>query len=78
MASPLKSLKLLDYRLLLAVLLTLLVPATYTTVRIYFIADIPNEWGFNIASQIAWLNIIYEILQEAEVVTLTSADLLYL
>ena len=68
--SPLASLRLLDYRLLLAVFLTLLVPATYTTVRIHFIADIPNEWGFNIASQISWLNIIYEVLQEAIVLPL--------
>ena len=68
--NPFGTLKLLDYRLLLAVFLTLLAPATYTTARFYFIADIPDEWGFNIASQISWLNIIYEVLQEAIILPL--------
>ena len=27
--------------------------------------DIPTDWGFNIASQLAWVNIIYEVIQEA-------------
>ena len=53
-----------NYRLLSAILLTLLIPTLYNTFRIYLIADIPNTWGFSIASQIAWLNVIYEVLQE--------------
>ena len=53
-----------NYKLFAAVLLTLLVPTLYRTYRIFLIGDIPSEWGYNIASQIAWLNIIYEILQE--------------
>ena len=58
------SLKDLNYRLYITVIFTLLVPTLYNTFRIYLIGDIPGVWGFNIASQIAWLNIIYEILQE--------------
>ncbi|MGI9337664.1 MAG: MATE family Na+-driven efflux transporter [Gammaproteobacteria bacterium] len=53
-----------NYKLFAAVLLALLVPTLYRTYRIFLIGDIPNEWGYNIASQIAWLNIIYEVLQE--------------
>lgn len=64
---PLQS---LNYRVFLAIVFTLLVPTLYNTFRIYLIADIPNVWGFNIASQIAWLNIIYEILQEAIILPL--------
>ena len=60
----------LNYRLLVAVVFTLLVPTLYNTFRIYLIGDIPSEWGFNIASQIAWLNIIYEVLQEAIILPL--------
>ena len=60
----------LNYRLLIAVVFTLLVPTLYNTFRIYLIGDIPSEWGFNIASQIAWLNIIYEVLQEAIILPL--------
>lgn len=60
----------LNYRLFTAIFLTLLFPTLYTTFRIYLISDIPNEWGFNIASQIAWLNILYEILQEGIILPL--------
>lgn len=63
-------LKDVDYKLFSAIILTLLVPTLYTTFRIYLISNIPNEWGFNIASQIAWLNIIYEILQEGVILPL--------
>lgn len=58
------SLDKINYRLLVAIALTMLFPSIYNTIKIYFIGEIPNTWGFNIASQIAWLNIIYEILQE--------------
>ena len=54
----------INYPLLVTVAFTLLIPTLYNTFRITLIADIPNVWGFNIASQIAWLNIIYEVLQE--------------
>lgn len=63
-------LKNLNYRLLVAIMFTLLAPTLYKTFRIYLISDIPDIWGFNIASQIAWLNIIYEILQETIILPL--------
>ncbi|MFK7867336.1 MAG: hypothetical protein AB8B77_07860, partial [Alphaproteobacteria bacterium] len=55
----------IDGRLFFAIILTMLLPSIYNTTKIFFIGDIPNIWGYNIASQIAWLNILYEILQEA-------------
>ena len=58
------NLKNLNYRLYVVICFTLMIPTLYNTFRIHLIGDVPNEWGFNIASQIAWLNIIYEILQE--------------
>ena len=54
----------INYRLLGVILLMRLLPVAYTTVRINFLGDIPQVWGFNIASQVAWLNIIYEVISE--------------
>lgn len=58
------SLKTIDYRMFSILLLMGLLPTIYTTVRIYFLGDLPSDWGFNIASQLAWVSIIYEVLQE--------------
>lgn len=59
------SMKSIDYKLFGTLLVMGLLPTIYTTVRIYFLGDMPNDWGFNIASQLSWVNLVYEILQEA-------------
>ncbi|MDY0209681.1 MAG: MATE family efflux transporter [Bacilli bacterium] len=66
----LKSMKQINYKLLLALLLMGLIPTVYTTFRIFLIGQLPNEWGFNIASQLSWVNILYEVLQEAIILPL--------
>ncbi len=58
------ALKTLNYRLFLALLLTQFIPVVYSTVRVYFLGSLPETWGFNIASQVAWLNLMYEVLAE--------------
>ncbi|MCV6612276.1 MAG: hypothetical protein OIF55_16030 [Amphritea sp.] len=58
------ALKRLDYHLFLALLLTQFIPVIYSTLRVYFLGSLPETWGFNIASQIAWLNLMYEVLAE--------------
>jgi Na+-driven multidrug efflux pump len=45
-------------------------PTLYTTVRIFYLGDMPGDWGFNIASQMAWVGLIYEIVQEALILPL--------
>ncbi len=55
----------IDYKLFATLILFGLLPTIYTTVRIFFLGDIPTDWGFNIASQLTWVNIIYEVIQEA-------------
>ena len=40
----------INWRLYLALLITAALPTIYTTVRIYFLGDLPTEWGVNIAS----------------------------
>ncbi|MCG8563692.1 MAG: hypothetical protein MI747_01270 [Desulfobacterales bacterium] len=61
----LQSLNALNLRLFIILILISLIPIIYKTVRINFLGDFPSDWGVNIASQIAWLNVLYEVVQEA-------------
>ncbi|GHV00268.1 hypothetical protein FACS1894211_07210 [Clostridia bacterium] len=45
-------------------------PTVYQTVRIFFLGDMPGDWGFNIASQLSWVNLFYEVIQEALILPL--------
>ena len=65
-----KALKTINYRLLLAVFTTMLLPTIYQTVRIYFLGDLPSDSGINIASQLSWVNLFYEVVQEALILPL--------
>jgi len=60
----------IEYPLLGTLLLTSLLPTIYTTFRIFLLGELPNDWGFSIASQLAWVNIIYEVVQEALILPL--------
>lgn len=64
------SLKKLDYRMFAALLLFGLIPTLYTTFRIFLIGQLPGEWGFSIAGQLQWVNLLYEILQEGLILPL--------
>lgn len=64
------SLKGFNFRLFGTLILISLLPTIYTTVRIFFLGDLPGDWGFNIASQLAWVNIFYEVIQEALILPL--------
>ena len=65
-----KSLKTINYRLFFAILVLMVLPTIYQTVRIYFIGAMPGDWGFNIASQLSWVNLFYEVIQEALILPL--------
>ena len=54
-----------NWRLYAALLLTAVLPTIYTTIRINYLGDLPGDWGFNIASQLAWVNLMLEDVQEA-------------
>lgn len=54
-----------NIKLYLVLISMLLIPTLYKTLRIYFLGDLPNDAGVNVASQILWLNVIFEIIQEA-------------
>ena len=64
------SLRRMNYRLFGALLVLGLVPTVYTTVRIFFLGQLPGEWSFSIAGQLSWVNLLYEILDEAMILPL--------
>ena len=70
MKTIIKSIKTFNWRLWLVLAATLLIPALYQTLRIYFLGDMPGDWGVNIASQLTWVNLLYEIVQEAFILPL--------
>ena len=65
-----KSLSKINYKLFLALLVMGLCPTIYTTVRVFFLGQLPGEYSFSIAGQLSWVNLLYEILSEAIVLPL--------
>ena len=57
-------------KLFLALLLLGLCPTIYTTLRVFFLGELPGEYSFSIAGQLSWVNLLYEILSEAIVLPL--------
>ena len=64
------SLQSFNYKLYFALLVLGLCPAVYTTVRAFFLGQLPGEWSFSIAGQLSWVNLFYEIINEAIVLPL--------
>ncbi len=64
------SLSKINYKLFLALLVLGLAPTIYTTVRVFFLGGLPGEWSFSIAGQLSWVNLLYEILNEAIILPL--------
>lgn len=66
----LKSLKNINLKLFAALLVMGLCPTIYVTVRTFFLGQLPGEWAFSIAGQLSWVNLIYEIINEAIILPL--------
>ena len=64
------SLNRINYKLFFALLVLGLAPTVYTTVRVFFLGQLPGEWSFSIAGQLSWVNLIYEIINEAIILPL--------
>ncbi|MBN2157722.1 MAG: hypothetical protein JW776_16865 [Candidatus Lokiarchaeota archaeon] len=60
----------IPWKLYLSVLLTHLLPTIYVTIRIYFLGDLPSDWGVNIASQLVWISLVLEVIQEGLILPL--------
>ena len=70
MKKIIKSLKNINWKLFVSLLVLGLIPTIYTTIRVFFIGQLPGEWSFSIAGQLSWVNLIYEILNEAIILPL--------
>ena len=64
------SLKNINYKLFIALLIMGLCPTIYTTVRVFWLGQLPGEWSFSIAGQLSWVNLFYEIINEAIILPL--------
>lgn len=70
MKKTINSLKRINYKLFIALLVLGLCPTIYTTVRVFFLGQLPGEWSYSIAGQLSWINLLYEILNEAIILPL--------
>lgn len=64
------SLKNINYKLFIALLIIGLCPTIYTTLRVFFLGQLPGEYSFSIAGQLSWVNLFYEIINEAIILPL--------
>lgn len=65
-----ESLKRIDHRLFIALLFMGLCPTVYTILRTFFLGTLPGEWSYSIAGQLSWINLIYEVINEAIILPL--------
>ena len=65
-----QSLGKIQYKMLASLLVLGLCPTLYTTLRIFFLGQMPDAWAFSIAGQLGWVNLLYEIVQEAIILPL--------
>ena len=70
MKKVLSSLKNINVRLFLALLVMGLCPTLYTTLRTFFLGQLPGDWAYSIAGQLSWVNLLYEVINEAIVLPL--------
>ena len=65
-----RSLSGINYKLFFALLVLGLAPTIYTTLRVFFLGQLPGEWAFSIAGQLSWVNLLYEIMKEGIILPL--------
>ena len=64
------SLRNVNYKMYFALLILGFAPTVYNTVRVFFLGQLPGEWSYSIAGQLSWVNLLYEILNEAIILPL--------
>lgn len=65
-----KSLKNINWKLFISLMVMGLCPTIYTTLRVFFLGQLPGDWSFSIAGQLSWVNLLYEILNEGIILPL--------
>lgn len=64
------SLQSVNLKFFAALLVMGLCPTIYTTLRVFFLGQLPGDWAYSIAGQLSWVNLIYEIISEAIILPL--------
>ena len=64
------SLRKINWKLFAALLVMGLCPTVYTTFRTFLVGQIPSEWSYSIAGQLSWVNLMYEVINEAIILPL--------
>ena len=64
------SFKNVNHKLFISLLVMGLVPTIYTTLRVFWLGNIPGDWSYSIAGQLSWVNLIYEVINEAIILPL--------
>ena len=64
------SIRRINLRLYSALLVLGFAPTVYNTLRVFFLGQLPGEWAYSIAGQLSWVNLLYEILNEAIILPL--------
>ena len=64
------SFKNVNHKLFISLLIMGLVPTIYTTLRVFWLGTLPQESSYSIAGQLAWVNLIYEVIDEAIILPL--------
>lgn len=72
--SALISIQRINFKLYFSLLFLGLCPTIYTTARIFFLGQLPGDWAYSIAGQLSWVNLLYEVLNEAIILPLFSSQ----
>ncbi len=64
------SYKNINHKLFVSLLIMGLVPTIYNTLRVFWLGNMPGDWSFSIAGQLSWINLIYEVINEAIILPL--------
>lgn len=65
-----KNIKSFNWKQFITLIFISLIPTIYTTIRIYFLGEFDDPYTYSIASQISWLNVFFEIVNEAIIIPL--------
>lgn len=65
-----KSFKNVNHKLFISLLIMGLCPVIYNTLRVFWLGELPGEYSYSIAGQLSWVNLIYEIINEAIILPL--------
>lgn len=64
------SLSNINYKLFISLLIMGLCPTIYNTIRVFLLGQLPGEYSYSIAGQLSWVNLFYEIINEAIILPL--------